>query len=147
MLEGASFWYFAISAASAASESALRPKCVVGHRQADHLVDLARLLLDLRQRGLRIALEQQRYAELAVGASIAWAQAQHGAERRDRRVEPAGHALMVAKVEERRHVHRIAADGGLLQRQRLVEASKRLEQRDARGKHSQVRRIERERSL
>src|SRR2546430_5580590 len=41
----------------------LAPERVERHRQADRLVDLARLLLDLRQRALRIALEQQRYAE------------------------------------------------------------------------------------
>ena len=73
-----------------------------------------------------------------MGASIARAQARSGAERRDRRVEPAGHALVISQVEERRHVHRIAADGGLLERQRLVEAAEETGQRGARGQHTQV---------
>ena len=53
----------------------------------------------------------------------------------------------VAQVEERRHVHRIAADDGLLERQRLVQAAERREQRGAVAQHVQVRRIERQRAL
>ena len=125
----------------------LAPERVVGHRQADHLPDLARLLLDLRQRALRIALQQQRVAELGVRAAPARGEAQHGAERRDRRVEPAGQALVEAEVGERCHVDRIAADEGLVERQRLVQAAERLEQRGAVAQHVQVRRIERQRAI
>ena len=52
-----------------------------------------------------------------------------------------------AQVEERRHVHRIAADDGLVERQRLVQAAERREQRGAVAQHVQVRRIERQRAL
>src|SRR5262249_59861976 len=42
---------------------------------------------------------------------------------------------------------RMAGEGGLLERQRLVETAKRLEQRGARSKHTQVRWIDRQRAL
>ena len=51
------------------------------------------------------------------------------------------------KVEELRHVHRIAADEGLIERQRLVQAAKRLEKPGAAAQHAQVRRIERQCTL
>jgi hypothetical protein len=60
MLEGQSLSHFAISAASAASESALRPSAWYAIGRPIIFQTLARLLLDLRQRALRIALQQQR---------------------------------------------------------------------------------------
>ena len=75
-----SFSYFAISALSAASAVGFAPERAVGHRQADHPPDLVLLLLDLGERGGRIALEHQRHPELVVRAAPVRAQAQHRAE-------------------------------------------------------------------
>ena len=56
-------------------------------------------------------------------------------------------ALVDAQVDERRHVHRIAADDGFVERQRLVQAAEIGEQHGAVAQHVQVRRIERQRVL
>jgi hypothetical protein len=43
---------------------------------------------------MRVALQQQRIAKFGVCAAPARGETQHGAERRDRRVEPASIALI-----------------------------------------------------
>ena len=55
--------------------------------------------------------------------------------------------MVAAQVQERPHVHRIAADDGLLERQRLVQAAERPEKPGAAPQHAQVRRIECQRTL